>query len=522
MASGRTDFSRLKFLIIDDFASFCSALRTMVQSFGVKDIDIVHHGEEAVRALHKTRYDVVLCDYNLGEGKNGNDVLEESRQHSLLKSSAIYIMLTAENASEMVRGALEYQPDDYLTKPFTKEVLQVRLMRLLERNRQFTPVFSALDHKDTALAITQCNQILNGKSRYTAYCLKLKAQLLFECRAYGQACELFQQVLKQKPLPWAKLGLGKSYFYLGQYPEAEAAFLDLIDEDRGYVQAWDWLARCQEQKGDTEGAQLSLQEATKISPVNVRRQVHLGDLAQQNGDVERAERAYNRAVKVGKHSVFRSPDSYMKLTELLINRLDGSQGLVGKQIEGRALSAMEELRGLYKSDSEVQIRSRFADHRIHSQQGHGPEAEKAIFRAYDICTKDEEGHLPGALKEQLITRLEEMGRSEMAGRIIEAMQQEESTHNTQAVSLYDQGDLEGALEMLRKAVAEKPRSYAICLNTAQVAIHSMVKKGADDQLMELAESALGRAANMSEEDRRYNHYQSLLKRLEKLKQSVGA
>jgi len=81
--------------------------------------------------MHDKSFDIVLCDYNLGEGKDGQQVLEEAKEDSLLPYSSIFIMTTAENSMEMVMGAAEYQPDDYLSKPFTKQVLQTRLKRLL-------------------------------------------------------------------------------------------------------------------------------------------------------------------------------------------------------------------------------------------------------------------------------------------------------------------------------------------------------------------------------------------------------
>ncbi len=63
MATPVSDFSRMKFLIVDDFPNFCGAMRAMAASFGVEDIDMTLHGEDAIRALNKKRYDVVLCDY---------------------------------------------------------------------------------------------------------------------------------------------------------------------------------------------------------------------------------------------------------------------------------------------------------------------------------------------------------------------------------------------------------------------------------------------------------------------------
>ena len=167
----------------------------------------------------------------------------------------------------------------------------------------------------------RCDQILAKVPRYKRYAQRLKSQLLFDTEEFEEATELLEQVLEEKELPWAKLGLGKSYYFRKEVDKAEESFNDLLNEDQGYVQAWDWKARCQEKRGDKEGAQKSLAEAVKISPVNVRRQVHLGDLASENGDHDQAQRAFRRAIKVGKNSIFRKPDSYLKLADMLVKQL---------------------------------------------------------------------------------------------------------------------------------------------------------------------------------------------------------
>ncbi|WP_207063870.1 tetratricopeptide repeat protein [Motiliproteus sp. SC1-56] len=516
------NWSRLRFLIVDDLPNFCSALRAMVTSYGVQEVDVARSGDEAVSAISKTKYDVILCDYNLGEGRNGNDILEESKVQGLLKGGALFVMITAESAAEMVRGALEYQPDDYLTKPFTKEVLQTRLERLLERTHCFKPLYQAKKKGTVEEAIAQCDQLQSQYPRYRGYALKIKSELLMENEEYARARELFTAVLAKKPIAWARLGLGKTYFYEGDYDQARAAFDALVQEDRGYVQAWDWLARCQEQLGDTEAAQASLQEAVKISPINVRRQAQLGELALKNNDLERAEMAYNRTVKIGKHSVFRSPDNYLRLTEILANRLDEADALTSKRMETKALGTMEELRQLYRGNPEVTLKSRLAEHHLYTTKGASQEAAKALHRAYEVCAHDEEGTLPAHLKERLIEHLEEKGQTHLAEQLVSAMQQEESSHNLQAVELYDQGDLDGALKMLKLAVKEKPRSFSICLNTAQVAMHWMVKNGIDAELMALAGDALERTSAMEESDKRYKLYSNLKARYQKLQQRVGA
>ncbi|WP_210396364.1 response regulator [Motiliproteus sediminis] len=521
MGQGKHNFSGLRFLIIDDFANFCSALRTMVMSYGVSDIDVVHNGDDALQAINKNRYDVILCDYNLGEGRTGNDVLEESKHRNLLKSSNLFVMITAENTAEMVRGALEYQPDDYLTKPFTKEVLLTRLERLLDRSEAFKEVYRLRDKEQLTEAAALCEQLAAERGRYSGYALKLQAELLMQAKQYPAATALFQQVLMIKNLAWAKLGLGKSYYFQEDLEKAAATFSSLVQEDAGYVQAWDWLARCQQQTGDLAAAQQSLESAVKVSPINIRRQTLLGELALENGDTERAEVALGRAVKIGKHSVFREPDTYIKLSEVLVNKLESAEGLSKKNAELKALGTMDELRQLYKGDAEVNLRSRLVDHQIHTVQGNLSEADKALFKAYDICQHDETGALRADLKESLITRLEDKGREDLVGNLVHAMQQEESSHNRQAVEFYDQGDIERALKVLQLAAREKPRSFAVNLNLAQVAMHHIVKFGMDRKLLEQAGEALQRVAGIKEDDSRSKLYHNLQARYLKLKQRLG-
>lgn len=510
-----TSLRHLSFLIVDDFTSFSGALRTMVLSFGASDIDIAVNGEEATEALQRKKYDIVLCDFNLGEGKHGNDVLEEAKACHLLKSASLFIMITAENSNEMVRSALEYQPDDYLSKPINKEVLMSRLVRLLNRNHTYKDVFRLRDQGRLDAAIDSLPAVIAKHPKSKRYAQRLWADMLLENEQYQEASILYQEVLREKALPWATLGLGKAYFFQGDMERSSKFFKRLLDQDKGYVQAWDWLSRCQEKQGDLEEARDSLVEAVSISPMNVKRQISLGDLSLQVGDEERAERAFSRAVKIGKHSVYRTPDSYMKMADLLVKKLGGAEGLNAKRAENKALEAMEELRQLYRGENQIAMQSRFVESKVHVAQGRPGEAEKAILRAYDICKGDAAASLSGELKEQLINALEDLGRGEMANIIVQAMQQEDSNQNDQAVSFYEKGDLGSALDVLKQAIIDKPRSYPVCLNTAQVAMHFMVKNGISDENMALARGALDRASSIPESDPRYKNYQNLQKRFEK-------
>lgn len=509
-----SDFKSMRVLIIEDMENFSASLREMVIYYGVSydHVQIAANGEQALKLLRETRYDLVLSDYNLGEGRNGNDVLEEAKHTGLLKSSCLYLMLTAENTMAMVMGALEYQPDEYLTKPFTKEELNVRLQRLLKRRNALMEIYTAIDEGQFDNAIASCTNLMAKFPRYKAYLYRLKAELLIERSHYDQSLAMYQGALKVKYMPWAQLGYGKSLYFLEQYSKAEQAFRELLTNDDHFVPGWDWLAKSLEKKGDDQGCQQALAEATAISPRNVQRQNKLGQLALKNGDLEVAEKALDHSVKFGKNSVHRDPENYFQLAEVMSERIKEADPKEAKRMERRTTVMLEELRGLYKKDPEMALKTRMAEGKFYQAQGNETAAKKALSNAFDVCLNDEQGVIASSMKEQVVSQLEANNQRRDAEQLVAGMQREESPHNQQAVELYEQGKLGNALEVLKLALIDKPRSFAVNLNFAQVALRIMVENGLEEELMEQVRLCFNKVQTIPRSDERYELMHQLYKR----------
>ena len=122
-SSAPINFQEKTFLVVDDVASMRSSLRNTISTLGGTRIDMAGNGIEAINRLEQLAYDIILCDYDLGGGKDGQQLLEEAIRRKLLKKSTIFIMVTAERGYEKVVSAAELAPDDYLIKPFAGEVL---------------------------------------------------------------------------------------------------------------------------------------------------------------------------------------------------------------------------------------------------------------------------------------------------------------------------------------------------------------------------------------------------------------
>ncbi len=105
-------YGQKSFLIVDDFTDFRTSTRSMLRELGARDVDTADSGEQALRMCAQKRYDFVLQDFHLGDGKkNGQQVLEDLLLDKLISHECVFIMVTAESSQAIVLSALEHEPD---------------------------------------------------------------------------------------------------------------------------------------------------------------------------------------------------------------------------------------------------------------------------------------------------------------------------------------------------------------------------------------------------------------------------
>ena len=209
VAMDQVDWAGKHYLVVDDFVGVRQLLRESLRSLGARNIDQASSGGEAMGLLNKLRYDVVLCDYNLGEGKNGQQVLEEVRIRNLLLPSSVFLMVSAEKSVESVMGAAEHQPDAYLVKPITEGVLLTRLNRVWRKKQVFRLIDQAYAEKDYLRAARLCDEQIAASRVHEIELLRMKARLMEKSGEPGKAREAYERVLAQREYQWARAGLAK-------------------------------------------------------------------------------------------------------------------------------------------------------------------------------------------------------------------------------------------------------------------------------------------------------------------------
>ncbi len=121
-----------KAMIIDDSRAMRRILGETVRELGF-EVSEASNGREALAKLDNMGPPVrlMLVDWNMPE-MNGLEFVTKLRQDERFQGSLI-VMVTTETAVDQMVNALEAGANEYVMKPFTKEIIQdkLRLLGLL-------------------------------------------------------------------------------------------------------------------------------------------------------------------------------------------------------------------------------------------------------------------------------------------------------------------------------------------------------------------------------------------------------
>ncbi len=120
-----------RILIVEDDDSVREMLEILLSTAGYSDIVSADTGGEALRLAREARPDLLLLDLMLPE-ISGLDVCRLLKEPSSRCSFPI-IMLTALKSEEDIVRGLDIGADDYVTKPFSRQVLLARIRSQLRK-----------------------------------------------------------------------------------------------------------------------------------------------------------------------------------------------------------------------------------------------------------------------------------------------------------------------------------------------------------------------------------------------------
>ena len=285
-----SQYAKKRFLVIDDQPQARDALRTIAQTIGAFAVEFATNYQDAIYRIRNNVPDIILCDYVLGEGRSGQQLLEELRRFNLLADESIFMMVTGEQSYEQVVSAVELVPDDYIIKPFSPDKLVLRLDRIMAKKAFFKEYYQEKRKKEyaAALAILEAQRNSEAGRPYRFEILRQRAEVLLNSGDSEGAEQAYRGILENYEFPWARAGVARSLHRQNKLSEARSEIDRVVASTPHFFDAADLKANICMAQGEHAEAQQILDDVAKKTPRNYQRKRLLAEAATLNGDTETA------------------------------------------------------------------------------------------------------------------------------------------------------------------------------------------------------------------------------------------
>jgi FimV-like protein len=537
-------YQRKSALVIDDYPDMRGSIRRMLTNFGVASVDTASSGEEAILKCEHHHFDIILADYNLGDSKSGQQILEELRYRNLLKFTSCYVMITAETTRAMVFGALEYQPDDYLTKPFTQSVLQLRLDRLMQEKEALYPINHAIDANDFERAIACCDERIDQNDRYQEKAFRLKARCYYMRHKYKDARKIYEDVQKERALDWAQIGLGKCLIEMGELDQAEQIFAELVANNCLCLEVFDCLADIKNRKGELTIAQQLLEHASEISPNAIQRQQLLAQISQDNNDWETAEKAHRKVMRLGANSCYESPELYFKFARCISTQM--RQGDANPKRVKDVEDVLERARKRYRDNTGARMQADVINATAYADAGQPDESRKRMTQLEGKISGMEDMSTDIDLTLDLARAYLAMGDRDKAKEILLELAAQQPDNdgiweaidrvsdeplspkgkqkaidlNNQGKELFASKNYARAIKLFGEALRLYPNNIALKLNLLLALVREMGAIGPDTSMVTRAEQIVRSLDQLPDDHPLYDRFTVLTQHVEQLREAL--
>lgn len=490
------DYSSLHVLIVDDFHNFRRALAKNMYELGFRHIDTVGSGEEALNYCRKQHYDLILSDYNLGPGKNGQQLLEDLRAKDHIRSGDIFMLISADTSRNVVMCSYDCEPDAFLTKPITGKTLEQRVKRIVAQRRQLRGIYKNIEAEDYATAIFLLEQEVDMQSRYAVDCQKMLGELYIKQKQYDRAEELYQTVLAVRELDWAMVGLANVVLERGNADQAMHALEQIVESNPSYLKAYDSLSKACVLTDDKDKLQKVLEKATEVSPMSTARQKQLAETALDNGNVELAVKAYKKTIKYGANSHHDTPENHLNfaraITKIFDNDIDKA-----KEFSREAALLLTNLDDKYEVNKQQQAQAKLLNSQIHALEGNVQKSTALLHEAEGMMDEDMERNIDTDIEivNALVAADRRMEAATMLNDLVESYRHDETALekldplldepvsikgkktiakiNKSGISAYQEKDYHTSIDFFVRAQKKFPRYIGLKLNLIQAMIGYM-------------------------------------------------
>ena len=292
-----TQLKGLRVLVIDDVREMRALLRDTLVDAQIKDVTAVADARSAVEAIRAAPFNLILSDYELGLGTDGQQLLEYLRRERLMPPGGLFFMISADATIDRVASAAEVLPDAYLVKPLATDQLLGRLEEALARHIELKPMYEALHAERWSDALADIERFAKRSMRFRFELIRQKARCLIQLNRWDDALETYRAALKiRASLTWAQVGVARCALAMGDIEFARERLQQILRERPYHAGAYDLMLELLERTGDVQGALTVAARAAEHIPSSIRSS-RLAEIAYLADDLETADAALSKVMR---------------------------------------------------------------------------------------------------------------------------------------------------------------------------------------------------------------------------------
>lgn len=497
-------------------------------------------------------YDIILCEYELGDSRTAQELLEEVRRKRLVPLGCIFIMISSEQQRDRVMSVLEFAPDAYILKSEnTPEMVERRIAEAIADREELLPIYAAIDRKNHEEALRLCNHYIGTQGRLFQKVKRLRGCVYLELRDYENARLAYEDLLQtdrkqDTGQAYAKNGLARSLFHLGRQNEAEQMLREVTAEHPDYMQGYDSLSELLLGTGRAVEAQEVMQQAVDRSPKRFDRQQLLALTALENEDYATSRDALAKVTREGKYLSSNHPSNYALLAE--------SQLELGNFDD--AMKALREAGEFFKKTEHAKTTefcNATMEHAIHTRKGDTQQAEAALKKAVQIHQSggSDFASVNERLQANFAVQCFAAGHTEVAENALEVALQASArgadtvrkiaakalaerpdmlqnvlatTEKAQrtlsqtldnVLNLFKSGSIDESLRIIETMVKDAPNNPEILAKATQISLMYLEHAGFDKQRFDYANDLIARIQHLSPDSRHIRVLHLLAERIRK-------
>ena len=289
-------------LVVERHATARSVLASQLRQLGIQQVLQCSRASEMRDQMAAHGFDVLVVAHLLGDHTPGQEVIDDMRRVGRLGLGTVVLMVSSEASYQVVAQVAESALDGFIIKPYTVGDLEDRVLRAFARKESLRAILDALDDHNHGEALMLCQARFAARGPHWTSAARIGAELALRTQQLGLAQEMFDAVVADKAVPWAKLGLARALEAGDKPGEALSTLANLVSSEPTYADAYDVMGRIHAEQGNFAAAIAAFKQATTITPHSVQRAQKYGILAHYAGEPAEAQAALQRAVAVGLHS----------------------------------------------------------------------------------------------------------------------------------------------------------------------------------------------------------------------------